>query len=170
MIEEPCYHQQVSDEALMQRLQEDYDNMVSQYPYQLNFQLMNSRICTGTSAVWDNWSDYHHINFDMINSSVTSRLQFCSLLENKLQLRNKPILEQVEANRIELKELLLIEQQFLLLSNVLSETSLEVAMIKLEKAIPCLLHLENRISDAMITFLFQWGIQLIKEIHGEQKH
>ncbi len=106
----------------------------------------------------------------MINSSVTSRLQFCSLLENKLQLRNKPILEQVEANRIELKELLLIEQQFLLLSNVLSETSLEVAMIKLEKAIPCLLHLENRISDAMITFLFQWGIQLIKEIHGEQKH
>lgn len=166
-MEEPCYHQQVSDEALMQRLQDDYDDMVSQYPYLLNFQFNNSRIRSGTSAVRDNRSDYRHIDFDMVNSSVTSRLQFRSLLEKELRLRNKPILQQVEANRIELKELLLIEQRFLLLSNVLSETSLEAAMIKLEKAIPCLLHLENRISDAMITFLFRRGIQLIEENHGE---
>jgi hypothetical protein len=166
-MEEPCYHQQVSDEALMQRLKEDHDDMVSQYPYLLNFEFKNSRIRSGASAVRDNRSDNRHIDFDMINSSITSRLQFRSLLENELRLRNKPIHQQVEANRIELKELLLTEQQFLLLSNVLSETSLEGAMIKLEKAIPCLLHLENRISDTMITFLFRGGIQLVEESHGE---
>jgi hypothetical protein len=49
--EEPCYHQQVSDEALMQRLQEDYDDMVSQYPYLLNFQFKSSQIRSGSSAV-----------------------------------------------------------------------------------------------------------------------
>ncbi len=82
-------------------------------------------------------------------------------------MRNKPLHQQMEANRVELKELLMIEQRFLLIKSVLSETSLEAAMIKLEKAIPCLLHLENRISDIMITFLLRREMQICEKIQKQ---
>jgi hypothetical protein len=45
----------------------------------------------------------------------------------------------------------MIEERYMLLKEMLSETSLADAMVKLEKAIPCLLHLENRISECLIT-------------------
>jgi hypothetical protein len=162
-IEEPCYHQQVSDDALMQRLQDEYNDMVRDYPYLLNFDFNKSRMRSGTTAARDRHSDYRYIDFDVVGATVASRLQFRSFVDKELQLRNKPLHQQMEANRVELKELLMIEQCFLLIKSVLSETSLEAAMIKLEKAIPCLLHLENRISDIMITFLLRRGMQLREE-------
>ena len=164
---EPCYHQQVSDEALMLRLQDEFNDMVRDYPYLSNFDVLQSRIHSGTTAVRDHRSDYRHIDFDTASATVAARLQFRSLLEKELRLRNKGIQQQMEANCIELKELLLLEQCFLLLKSILSESTLEGAMIKLEKAIPCLLHLENRISDTMITFLLRRGIQLREENREE---
>jgi hypothetical protein len=55
--------------------------------------------------------------------------------------------------KIQLSEILLTENAYHILSKLLAATSLEEAMVKLEKAIPCLLHLENRSSDAIISHL-----------------
>jgi hypothetical protein len=85
------------------------------------------------------------------------------MLEKELRICNKPIFQHLEANRIELKELLILEHRYKFLLAVLQETSLESAMIKLQKAIPCILHMENRISDTMITHLLRHGIKLREE-------
>jgi hypothetical protein len=111
-INHPCYHHAVCDEDLMQCLKEEYNDVVRDYPYLLSCDFKLSRICSGTMAVRDVRSDYHHIDFDMANSTVPNRLQFRALLEKELRLRNKQILPHMEGNRIELKELLLIEQLF----------------------------------------------------------
>jgi len=62
--------------------------------------------------------------------------------------------------RIQLSEILLTENGYNILSKVLAATSLEEAMVKLEKAIPCLLHLENRSSEAIISRLVHRGWEL----------
>jgi hypothetical protein len=54
----------------------------------------------------------------------------------------------------------MIEERYKLLKEVLSETSLMDAKVKLEKAIPCLLHLENRISECLITHLLLKGFNM----------
>jgi hypothetical protein len=56
-----------------------------------------------------------------------------------------------------------LEHRYKFLLEVLQETSLESAMIKLQKANPCLLHMENKISDTMITHLLRRGIKLCEE-------
>jgi hypothetical protein len=46
-----------------------------------------------------------------------------------------------------LNELLLIEERRKLVSEVLAANTLEEAMVHFEKAVPCLLHVENRGSE-----------------------
>jgi hypothetical protein len=61
---------------------------------------------------------------------------------------------------LQLKELLVLEDRYKVLKSVTEEQNLDRAMIKLEKAIPCLLHLENRISEAMLTHLLHKGLSI----------
>jgi hypothetical protein len=162
-IEEPCYHQEMSDEALMERLKSELADINREYDYLDKFEFKKSKIRCGNTAIRDHRSDFRHIDFDFSRASTQSCLQFRSLVANELKLRNRPVLPNIEANRIELKEYLMLEQRYKLLVDVTSEASLNDAMVKLHKAIPCLLHLENRISDAMITFLLRRGIKLLEE-------
>jgi hypothetical protein len=62
--------------------------------------------------------------------------------------------------RLQLKELLITEYHYKVLKSVTEEQNLDGAMIKLEKAIPCLLHLENRISEAMLMYLLPKGLSI----------
>lgn len=62
--------------------------------------------------------------------------------------------------RLQLKELLITEYCYKVLRSVTEEQNLDRAMIKLEKAIPCLLHLENRISEAMLMHLLRKGLSI----------
>ena len=58
---------------------------------------------------------------------------------------------------IQLTEILLTKNTYTIMCKVLAAKSLEEAMIKLEKVIPCLLHLENRSSEAIINRLIHKG-------------
>ncbi len=49
-----------------------------------------------------------------------------------------------------------------MMKKILSANNLNNAMIKLEKALPCLLHLENRSSAVMIWHLLRGGLELCK--------
>ncbi len=47
-------------------------------------------------------------------------------------------------------ELLLTEEQYHLVFSNLEAKTKEEAMVRLEKAVPCILHLENRVSETII--------------------
>ncbi len=64
--------------------------------------------------------------------------------------------------RVQLYEILLVEKSYELVNEVLNGNSLSNVMIKLEKALPCLLHLENRSSEAIISNLLLHGLLFVK--------
>jgi hypothetical protein len=59
--------------------------------------------------------------------------------------------------KLHLYEILIIEERLKLLTNILSAKSLDDAMIRLEQALPDLLHLESRSSEAIISHLLRMG-------------
>ena len=61
----------------------------------------------------------------------------------------------LEAMRLTVMEVLLMEERYRLITHVLDASNLEESMIQFEKAVPCLLHLENRISEIIIYHLLQ---------------
>jgi hypothetical protein len=56
----------------------------------------------------------------------------------------------------------MIEMRYKVLKEVLEKASIEEAMIKLEKALPCLLQLENHISDHILTLLLRVSLNILK--------
>jgi hypothetical protein len=52
----------------------------------------------------------------------------------------------------------------------LEKASIEEAMIKLEKALPCLLHLENRISDHILTLLLRVSLNILEGDKGASEN
>jgi len=77
-IEEACYHQEVSDEALMERLKREFEDLTRENPYLAEFQFKNSKIRSGSTAIRDHRSDHRHIDFDTTTASNTTCLQFRS--------------------------------------------------------------------------------------------
>ena len=81
---------------------------------------------------------------------MQSRQLHGKLIENEFRVRNIVVPDGTRSPEriIQLTEILLTENTYTIMCKVLTAKSLEEAMIKLEKAIPCLLHLENRSSEA----------------------
>jgi hypothetical protein len=53
---------------------------------------------------------------------------------------------------------LLTEERYRLVIGILEGKTKEEAMVQLEKAVPCILHLENRVSETIIHQLLQKGL------------
>jgi hypothetical protein len=83
-------------------------------------------------------------------------------MENEFTMRNIVVPDGTRSPELvlQLMEILLLENTYSIMCKVLAAKSLEEAMIKLEKAIPCLLHLENRSSEAIINRLVHKGWEL----------
>ena len=83
-------------------------------------------------------------------------------MRNELRMRNIIVPEESQSAelRLLLSECLLTENTYKILCKVLAANSLDEAMVRLEKAIPCLLHLENRSSEAIISRLVHRGWEL----------
>lgn len=62
--------------------------------------------------------------------------------------------------QVNLHEILIMERAYQLLCDVINATNFDEAMIRLEQALPCLLHLENRVSETIIEHLIKVGMQL----------
>jgi hypothetical protein len=65
--------------------------------------------------------------------------------------------------RLMLHEVLLTEHRFGLLKGMLEAKTMEAAMILLEKAVPCILHLENRVSECIIRMLLIKALSYIED-------
>jgi hypothetical protein len=133
--------------------------MVDNYPHLSLLPLKNTKMRCGNEGLNDNCSDPRHIEFN--GRSVTSREIHRKMMENELRMRNiQPESTRSPELRLQLHEILLVENSFNMLSKILAANSLEEAMVRLEKALPCLLHLENRTSEALIGRLVHRGWQL----------
>jgi len=155
----PCYHQTVSDEQLLAGLQQEREALLLQYAHLAVLPLRQSKMRCGNGGINDNRSDMYHVEFE--GRSVQSRELHRVMMENELRMRNiVPDGTQAAQLRIQLSEILLTENSYNILCKVLAANSLDEAMVKLEKAIPCLLHLENRSSEAIISRLVHRGWEL----------
>ena len=157
----PCFHKEVSDETVLERLKVECRELFSTHAYLRDYPFKQSKVKIGNNQIRSTRTDDCHIDFDYTSCSVTRRVAFIGLLKKELRLRNQEIPSQQPASmHLQLKELLVLEDRYKVLKSVTEEQNLDRAMIKLEKAIPCLLHLENRISEAMLTHLLHKGLSI----------
>ena len=62
-----------------------------------------------------------------------------------------------------LHEILITEYRYALLKGLCEAKTKEEAMILLEKAVPCLLHLENRVSECIIRMLLLRALEFVED-------
>jgi hypothetical protein len=112
------------------------------------------------NSVVDPAHDNLHIEFEP--NSRLERVQYRNLLEKEAHLWNIHDIQHLTTAelKIQLNEVLLVEQSFLLLDSIINATNFDEAMIRLEQALPCLLHLENRSSETIIEHLLRRGLRL----------
>jgi hypothetical protein len=156
----------------MQRLHGEYNDLVNDWPYLAQYPINRSRIRSGVTAIRDVRSDYRHIEFNATDASIGDKVKFKNLLMEELQLRGVVVARNchMEELRSQLSEYLMIEMRYKLLKEVLEKASIEEAMIKLEKALPCLLHLENRISDHILTLLLRVSLNILEGDKGASEN
>jgi hypothetical protein len=155
----PCYHQLISDEVLIQRFRTEKCELEQHWPHLLLLPPTRSRIRFGTLDISDPRYDPLHIEY--VPTSVNARIQHARLIEEELIMRGLHVIGANAAERkLQLHEVLVTEQRYKLMKEVVSCNNVDDAMIIIEKAIPCLLHLENRTSEAMIFHLIRNGLQL----------
>jgi hypothetical protein len=100
-------------------------------------------------------------NIDFIPTGNTdqelrlSRLQFSNLLSAELRLRQLPLYGTAEDRRDRLKSVLKVEQQLDLIMQALARgvEGKDAALMLISQAIPCIMHLENRVGEKLITVL-----------------
>ena len=162
---QPCYHTTISDEEMILRMREERDEQLNTYPHLRNVPFNGrSRLRCGTdndvSTVITPDRDPLHIQFQP--TSRMEREEQRKLLKNELLIRNLLHLSNLPTAQIviHLHEILLIEKTFLSLDYVVNAKTFDDAMIRLEQALPCLLHLENRTSEAIIEHLLRRGVRL----------
>jgi len=159
----PCYHHDVTDKNIIERLREERLEHLRTWPHLNNMEAYRgrSRIRCGNTAIVGVECDPLHVEFQPRN--WRERTQFHTLLETEMKLRNIPFnrAQTTQELRIIVSEILLIEKSFELVSDIVSAVNFNDAMIRLEQALPCLLHLENRSSETIIEHLLRRGITLL---------
>jgi hypothetical protein len=92
-------------------------------------------------------------NIDYNVLTPSSRNAFGSFLLSELQIRSLDILGSVEVRRTRLREVCKVEDCLRVIREPLVRDNLmrEGMMILLEHAIPCVLHLENRVGEKIVT-------------------
>ncbi len=103
----------------------------------------------------------YNIDFCTTDENVDDQdlIFFNSLVTEELNLRRLPINGNLMTRRNRLMPYLMLEQKLALLKEGISRTSegKESALILIKQAIPCIMHLENRVGEKLITILLHLG-------------
>ena len=81
-----CYHQDISDEDLLDRLEAEQADLLRQWPHLHNMPYKESTIRFGASGIGDALTDPKHIEFQPRNH--VERIRYVDLLRKELTLRN----------------------------------------------------------------------------------
>ncbi len=102
------------------------------------------------------------------DETMEARAFFSNLLSSELRLRKLPMHGNFEERRERLKQYLKVEQQLKLISEAVArgKEGAEAALILLSQAIPCIMHLENRIGEKLITVILAMGADRFQRQRG----
>jgi len=134
---EKCYHWHVGDKASIDKFQEMLESV-----HNIDY------VANGGS-----------------DDNIEELFFFSSLLTEELKLRNMPITGSLEERREALRNQLVFEEKLHLLKLAVerSEHGKAAALMLIEQAIPCIMHLENRVGEKILTMLLSTGAKLYQE-------
>ncbi len=118
----PCYHQEVADEQLFERLRVEKSEHEAVWPHLALLPLARSRVRFGEAGVNNSVHDPMHIEYR--GTTISQRQQHHRLLETELSIRN--IAEagrSTEELRIQLHEILLVEASYMVLKKCWQQTT-----------------------------------------------
>jgi hypothetical protein len=94
-----------------------------------------------------------------------AKLHFSNLLASELQLRWQPVFGSIEDRRNRLKTLLKVEQKLEMIIRAINRSGegKEAALMLISQAIPCIMHLENRVGEKMITVLLSMAADIYRK-------
>jgi hypothetical protein len=162
-----CYHWSVGDEATIENFQRilraelgDYIQLIGATVEDIR---QRSRIKYNPNAI-DKETDINNIEFvlsteDDTDADMEQVFYFNTLLNEELQLRNMPLDGTLGERRERLKNQLAQEERILLMQKAIerSEQGKEAALMLIHQAIPCIMHLENRSGEKILTMLLSVG-------------
>jgi hypothetical protein len=164
-----CYHHEFLDTATLQRMREDLEQVkeklgsladkVVEISEQSSFDCTEDpRVVQGNST-----ADITSIHFDYTAEGVTEadKLQYSVLLNAELIKRNISALGSMAVRRQRLKDSLVSEWQYLQLKKGLAQGELmenSACAFLVIDAVPCSLHMENRIGLKFLTLLLTEGL------------
>lgn len=169
---EKCYHWEVGDEDTVARFQRDLENQMEEYLASCKATLQEvkskTKIKYCPSAV-DHKVDIYNIDYAPEDTESDEAIEnlyfFSSLLTEELELRNMSILGSLGERRERLKRQLLVEERLglILLAVERSIIGKDAALMLIKQAIPCIMHLENRTGEKIITMLLAIGAELFQK-------
>jgi hypothetical protein len=84
----PCFHTQISDEALLHRLKEEYSVLQEEYPYLTNYLYRQSKIKFSTAQLMEAWQDKNYIAFTLNQPLLVESLPSSSFSRKRYNLVN----------------------------------------------------------------------------------
>jgi hypothetical protein len=143
---------------MLEQMREECIQLQQEWPHLTNFPFLQSRIKVGDVGIGNSELNPRHITFRPRNQM--ERIRHNNLVTAELNLRQiQHRLTNSADLLLFLEEILLAEERYKIITGVLNAKTKEEAMIRLEKAAPCLLHLENRPSEAIIHRIFLYGLE-----------
>jgi hypothetical protein len=112
-----------------------------------------------------------HINYDppVIGPQ---RMDYVLFITKELQLRNLPLDGALDDRRDRLLNCLYMEEKYVLIQTVLSRNEESAAAMKhlVEDAIPCGLHMENRVGEKLFQMILSKGLDslVVKQVHRDE--
>jgi len=155
-----CYHYPVLEEGLLNSLCAELEDMQDEWPHLSGYPFNTSKIKLGSTA--EASLDPRNIEYEP--RTVQQRIQHNNMVREELRLRgfDHENLSGPE-QRMLLHEILITEYRYALLKGLCEAKTKEEAMILLEKAVPCLLHLENRVSECIIRMLLLRALEFVED-------
>jgi hypothetical protein len=156
-----CYHP-ILEEGLVHNLCMDLEELTNEWPHLIQYPFNTSKIKLGISGE----ASVHPRNIEYEPQTVQQRIQHSNIIHEEIRLQgvNNENLTTPE-QRLLLHAALITEHHFSLLKGLCEAKTKEEVIILLEKAVPCLLYLENRVSECIIYMLFLKEMSYIEGDH-----
>jgi hypothetical protein len=158
-----CYHRRIITDHVLQNMEEEMNVMLATMQYQLN-EVRESKLTIedpeSMVANEQSTNDPLSIHYSLDNRTNGERASYSDLLDSELIMRGvtDPVGNLAQRQYI-LRQLLVVEFPLRDLSaDIDASKRPEQALFLLMQAIPCVLHLENRVSLKTITMLVIDGV------------
>jgi hypothetical protein len=137
----------------------ELEDLKREWTHLRNYPFKNSKIKSGSNG--ESTADPRQIEYEP--RSIQQQIAHNRMIEEELRMRDINV-ENLSGpeRRLLLHEVLIMEQRYSIIKGVV-EAKHEDRMILIEKAIPCLLHLENRISEAIIRLILLRALQFFED-------